>query len=67
MCLTENQLKPTETEIPPKPIDFQLFWSVSVEHFTNRKFRFRLAKTKKTDRTEPITPLVYIILLGSIY
>ena len=37
--------KPTETEIQPKPIDFQLLWSVSVENFTNQKFRFRLANT----------------------
>ena len=57
MCLTENRPKLTETEIPPKLIDFQLFWSVLVENFTNRKFRFWLAKTKKTDRTKPITPL----------
>ena len=54
--------KPTETEIQPKPIDFQLLWSVSVENFTNQKFRFRLAKTKKTDQTELITPLASGVL-----
>ena len=53
----ENRLKLTEIEIQPKLIGFQLFWSISVGNFTNRKFWFRLAKTKKTNRTEPITPL----------
>ena len=37
----------------------QLFWSVLVDNFTNRNFRFRLAKHKKIDRTEPMTPLIY--------
>ena len=37
--------KPTETEIQSKSIDFQLLRSVSIENFTNRKFRFRLANT----------------------
>ena len=49
MCLTENRPKSTKTEIQPKPINFQLVRSVSIENFTNRKFWFRLAKTKKTD------------------
>ena len=59
---TENRLKQTETEIQPKPIGFQLFRSVSVGNFTNQKFRFRLAKTKKTDQTELITPLASGVL-----
>ena len=54
----DNPMCLTETEIQPKPINFQLFQSVSVENFTNRKFQFRLAKTKKTDRTKLITPLI---------
>ena len=53
---TENRLKPTETDRFP---------IISVGNFTNRKFRFRLAKTKKTDRTEPITPLVINELMVS--
>ena len=48
-----------ETKIQPKLIDFQLFRSVLIGNFTNRKFWFWLGKIKKTNRTEPITPLAH--------
>ena len=55
--LNRKPIETDENELPPKPIDFQLFQPVSVENFIKQKFRFQLAKTK-TNRTEQITPLL---------
>ena len=53
ITLSLENKKPTKTDWnwnTPKPIDFQLFWSVSVENFTNQNIRFRLAIPIQTDR-----------------
>ena len=57
---TETDRKTDRNRNKPKPMVFQVFRSVSGETFKNRKFRFRLARLKKTDRTEPITALVEV-------
>ena len=53
ITLSLENRKPTETDWnrnTSKPIDFQPFQSVSVENFTNRNIRFRLAIPIQTDR-----------------
>ena len=68
MCLTENWPKPTEINRNRNTTKTERFPIISVGfgwELHESKIRLWLAKTKKTGRTEPITPLSVKVTLKS--
>ena len=49
---TKKLIETNWNQNTPKPIDFQPFWSVSIENFTNRNIQFLLAIAIQTDRNQ---------------
>ena len=57
---TETRPKPTETEIPPKPMVSNHFSRFQLRISQTKIFSFGWPYTYKNDRTEPSTPLLTI-------